>query len=195
MPYRSVIARRALKHDPFELGEAVAAEPQDGLEALAAEFACVECPAKLIDAWALLFEDLIAGGFNQDQVPWAPFAVSEPNEACALLRVETLDRHDDTLTCVESLQDRHIKQLTRTCLDLIGRYSTTKQGMDSREREHCAPFLDDAFGEPVRLRRRRADDQQQAAGRVAKTIGGTEDASAHRHVGRPWRRTVTARTL
>jgi hypothetical protein len=80
----SVVARRALKHDSLELGEAVAAEPQDGLEALAAELACVECPAELIETRALLLEDLITRGLNQDQVPRPPFAVSEPNEAVTL---------------------------------------------------------------------------------------------------------------
>jgi hypothetical protein len=47
----------------------------------------------------------------------------------------------------------------------------------------------------VRLRRRGADDQHQAAGRVPKTIRRTEGAGPHRDVGRPWRRAVTARTL
>src|SRR5579862_2295594 len=56
----SVLARGALKHDPLELGEAVAAEPQHGLEALTAELACVECPAQFIEARALFLEDLIA---------------------------------------------------------------------------------------------------------------------------------------
>ena len=35
---------------------------------------------------------------------------------------------------------------------------TSKQGVDPRKREHRASFLDDALGEPVGLRRRRADD-------------------------------------
>ncbi len=128
-------------------------------------------------------------------MPRAPFAVGEPNEAFTLLRVEALDRHDDALTCLEPLHDRCIEQLTRTRLDLVRRDPTGKQGVDLREREHRASFLDDALGEPVGLRCRRADDQQQGAGRVAKAVRGTEDACPHRHVGRPRRRTVATGTL
>ena len=80
----SVVAWWTLKDDPLELAEAGAPEPEDGLEALAAELACVECPAELIQARALLLEDLVTRGLNQNQVPRTLLAVSEANEAFTL---------------------------------------------------------------------------------------------------------------
>jgi len=107
-------------------------EPQDRLEALAAELACVEGPAELVEARTLLLEHLTARGLNQDQVPRTPFAVSEPNEPFTLTGVETRERHDDALTCPESLQDRYIEQLARPRLDLVCPDPTGKQSVDPR---------------------------------------------------------------
>jgi hypothetical protein len=42
--------------------------------------------------------------------------------------------------------------------------------MNPRERQHRASLFDDPFREPLRLRRRGADHQQEASRRVAKTI-------------------------
>lgn len=173
---RSVLLWRAAKYDPLELGEAAAPEAQDGLEALAAELACVERPAELIETGTLLLEDLITGGLDQDQVAWAPFAVRQPNEAFTLGGVEALDRQHHALPRFESLQDGHIEQLASARLDLLCRDTAREQRVDLRKREHRARFLDHSFGEPVGLRRRSADDQQQASRRVAKAVRGTEDA-------------------
>jgi hypothetical protein len=192
---RSVFSRRALEHDPFELGEALAAEPKDRLEAFASELAGVEGSTELIESRPLVVEDLVARGLNQDQVPGAPFTVREPDKAFTLRRVETRYRNDSAVTRLEPLHDRRVEQLPGTRLDFVGRDPAGKQDPDPGRRQDRTSFLDDALGESVRLRRRSAHYQQQAPGRVTKTIRRTEDARSHRYIDRPWWGTVTARSL
>ena len=80
----SVVARRGLKDDSFQLGERVAAEAQCGLEALEAELAGVQRPPELVECRSLAVDRLVARSVQQDQVTRAPEAMREAHVPFAL---------------------------------------------------------------------------------------------------------------
>lgn len=77
--------------------------------------------------------------------------MSEPDEALPFRWVESWDRDDNALTCLEPLQDRRIEQLLGAPLELVRGHPAGKQGVNPRQREHRAPFLDNPFREALGL--------------------------------------------
>ena len=94
----------------------------------------------------------------------------------ALCSVETLERQNDALPRLEPLQNSAGQQLVGTFLDLAFRDPTGQQFSYPSACERSPPLLDHSVGEPCRLRRLRADDDQKAPGRVAQPMRGSQDA-------------------
>src|SRR6202041_2344126 len=110
-------------------------------------------------------------GLKQDQVPGPARAVGEAYVALALGRVEAVDGHDHRLVGLEALEDGGAEELVGAGLELVLANSAGEQRAHLAEGEHGPALLDDALGEAGGLRGGGADDQEQAAGRVAESIG------------------------
>ena len=95
----------------------------------------------------------------------------------ALQSVETLERQNDALLRLQPLENGAGEQLARTFLDLAFRDPTGQQCSYPSGCERRAALLDDSLGEPCRLRRLGADDDEKAPGRVAQPIRGSENAA------------------
>ena len=181
--------------DPLELGDRGAAEAQDGLEPLGPELARVERAAQLVDGRAVLLGDLVARDLEEDQVARALGGGGHPHEASRAPRAPTPSAARTTLSpacrrlATAASSSWRARSSTSSSATRPG-----EQRPDLVEREQRALVLEHALGEAVALGGRGADDDDEAAGRVAQAVGGPQDARADRDVARP-RRAVPARPV
>jgi hypothetical protein len=132
------------------------------LETLEAELAGVQGPSELVQRRPLVIAYGVARSLEQDQVSRAAQAVGEAHVAFALLSVETLERENDGLVSLQPFEDGAGEQFAHPVLDLGFRHSTSEQRSYSSRCDRRATLLDDAFGEPSRLRCVGTDDDEKA---------------------------------
>src|SRR3954465_7432041 len=99
----SVVRGRRREHDPLELLDRAAAEPQRGHEALLPELARVERGAERVDGGPVLLGHLVLGDLDEHEVAGAAVGVRHPDLLLALGGIEAVERDHDRLAGAQPL--------------------------------------------------------------------------------------------
>ena len=132
--------------------------------------------------------DVLARGLDQDQVAGAPLGGRDAQERLALLGREALGREHDGLAVLEPLRRRR-RRAARVARASSSSSATRPASsvLTFRSESTAERSSTSRLEERVQLRRVRAGDDQQAAGRVAQAVGRAQHAAVDREVGGPRR--------
>src|SRR5687767_13572807 len=155
-----IVPRRGPEDDSLELADRVTAEPERGVEALAAELARVEPPPQLVQRREIPLGDLVTRRLEQDQVTRAAGLRREPREPLALFRGHPVRDDHGGLVRSQPLRRGRAQQLRRASVDLLVRYASCEQLAHLDGGKQSALLLDDAVGERLAVGLRRGRDQQ-----------------------------------
>ena len=169
----------------LQLADGVPAEPQRGDEALLPEAAGVQRGAQLAERGAVLLGDVVLAGLDEDEVAravrWRP-----PCARSARARRDRARRARPPPSGPRRAAWRRRRRAARAP-SRRARPPATRPASRAR----TLPVESRLPGSVItrsqkasRVAASRADDEQQAAGRVAQRLGGREDAAAHADVDR-----------
>ena len=114
------------------------------------------------------------------------------HERLTLVGVEAVGGERDGLPACQALVDGRVQKLLRTRVQLLGGNASGEQLANPGERELHGAILDDPLQKAFGLSTGGADDDQQAARRIAQPLGGPQHARVHGQAGRARRSAVAA---